>query len=58
MTELETAKAALANAMMNQVGVEWDEVCNSVDVFCRRHSNESGDLVTALYSECYRYEDM
>lgn len=58
MTELDKAKAALANAMLNQVGVEWDEVCDSVDVFCGRHDRSNGDLVTALYAECHRYEDM
>jgi hypothetical protein len=59
MSDLETAKAALANALLN-TGAEWDECCDSVESFCRRHNADEnrGDLVTALYAECYRYEDM
>jgi hypothetical protein len=53
------AKRHLAQMMMNQVGAEWDECCESARLFAKRQGKISDDeLIGRLYSEAYRYEDM
>lgn len=56
---LERAKHNLAQAMMNQVGVDWDEVCDSVEFLCDIHPSFSAEeMANLLDREAYRYEDM
>lgn len=58
-SELEQAKRHFANALMNQVGVEWCECCETVERFCVRHDpRKQGDLISAIYRAAHRYEDM
>ncbi len=59
LSEVESAKRHLATMMLNQVGVEWDECCDSVEIFVQRQGRVSdAELVGRLHSEAYRYEDM
>lgn len=59
LSELNQAKQHLAHALLNQVGVEWDEACDSVERFCARHADKRGDaLIIELRCEAARYEDM
>lgn len=64
LTPLEKAVHYLATQMLNQVGVEWDECCDSAEIAAKRLRWRDGyeasdEEVTAnLYAEAYRYEDM
>ena len=61
LTELDRARITLAKAMLNQVGVEWEECCDSVEILEKRWRGEGcGDLeiIGRLNGEAYRYEDM
>lgn len=53
------AKHYLARMMMNQVGEEWEDCCNSVDFFIAQQGDISeNELTSRLYGEACRYEDM
>jgi hypothetical protein len=59
LSQLDQACHALATAMLNQVGVEWDECCDSVELFvARQGAIDDDDLTTRLRCEAYRYGDM
>lgn len=56
---LANAKIALATALLNQVGVEWDEACDSVELFVQQQGVISDrELLLQLQCEAYRYQDM
>lgn len=58
-SNLDDAKHHLATVMLNQVGVEWDEACDSVDLFVQRQGIMSAEELTGrLCREAFRYEDM
>jgi hypothetical protein len=60
-TDLDKARRHLANSMLNQVGVEWDECCDSVEIIEGRLRGEGFSdraIADRLYDESHRYDDM
>lgn len=59
MTILDLAKIDLAEAMLNQVGVTWEEACDSVDAFiANRPQMSDAEMINLLRCEAYHYADM
>lgn len=61
LNRLDKASHHLASMMLNQVGVEWDDACDSVDGLVARMRKLGLDdekIASKLYYESYRYEDM